>query len=144
MPKVSILGTDYEVQFSSAWDDELLNSNSSSGYTDYTIKLIKVCSDYAKDYMNLADLDIHTRNTIRHEIIHAFFYESGLSEICQNEEIVEWIALQMPKILLTCKVAEELYDAQKENTRYGVQMQPEAEQTSKGKARKAVPSNECY
>ena len=38
---------------------------------------------------------------LRHEIVHAFLYESGLdvsSEWARNEEIVDWIALQTPKL----------------------------------------------
>lgn len=39
---------------------------------------------------------------VRHEIVHAFLKESGLdcnSDWARNEEIVDWIALQGPKIM---------------------------------------------
>lgn len=36
---------------------------------------------------------------LRHEIIHAFFEESGLDEYSENEELVQWLAIQFPKIL---------------------------------------------
>jgi hypothetical protein len=42
---------------------------------------------------------------MRHEILHAFLYESGLRENsnkvyawAENEEMVDWIAIQFPKI----------------------------------------------
>ena len=35
----------------------------------------------------------------RHEIIHAFFNESGLPGFSANEQIVDWIATQFSKIL---------------------------------------------
>lgn len=35
---------------------------------------------------------------LRHEIIHAFFEESGLDEYSENEELVQWLAIQFPKI----------------------------------------------
>jgi len=38
---------------------------------------------------------------LRHEIIHAFIFESGLNVNCdwaKNEELVDWIALQFPKL----------------------------------------------
>lgn len=35
---------------------------------------------------------------LRHEIIHAMFYESGLMEYCDNEELVNYIAMQTPKL----------------------------------------------
>lgn len=44
--------------------------------------------------------------TLRHEIIHAFLYESGLwgssvesEHWAMNEEMIDWIASQFPKIL---------------------------------------------
>lgn len=50
--------------------------------------------------------------TLRHEVIHAFLAESGLwsnsnSADCwaMNEEMIDWIAMQFPKIL---QVFEEL------------------------------------
>ncbi len=46
--------------------------------------------------------------TLRHEIIHAYLEESGLSANsntvttwAQNEEMVEWMSIQMPKIYRT-------------------------------------------
>ena len=46
------------------------------------------------------------RQTLRHEIIHAFFYESGLwgnsfhdiGPWALNEEMTDWLAIQWPKI----------------------------------------------
>ena len=47
---------------------------------------------------------------IRHEILHAFLYESGLRENsnqtgawAENEEMVDWFAIQFPKILKVYK-----------------------------------------
>lgn len=49
---------------------------------------------------------------MRHEIIHAFLYESGLAEnfehaneFGQDETMVDWIAMQFPKILEVYKEA---------------------------------------
>ena len=44
--------------------------------------------------------------TLRHEIVHAFFNESGLMDSAfaydgawaKNEEMVDWLAIQIPKI----------------------------------------------
>ena len=38
------------------------------------------------------------RQVIRHEIIHATLYESGLNEYAHDETLVDWIALQFDKI----------------------------------------------
>lgn len=37
----------------------------------------------------------------RHELIHAFLYECGLndsSDWARNEELIDWLAIQFPKI----------------------------------------------
>ena len=54
---------------------------------------------------SVRDLAAYQRKVIRHEIIHAFLYESGLWQSsfnckawAQNEEMVEWFAIQSPKI----------------------------------------------
>lgn len=56
--------------------------------------------------------DSYAKSCLRHEIVHAFLNESGLKESAskcdiwsKNEEMVDWIAIQFPKIL---KVYEQL------------------------------------
>jgi len=52
--------------------------------------------------------------TLRHEVMHAFMYESGLwrnaatidESWAMNEEMVDWIAIQLPKILKVCNQLE--------------------------------------
>ena len=48
------------------------------------------------------NLELQEQKNLRHEIIHAFLFESGLaenSEWAQNEEMVDWIAKQGPKLI---------------------------------------------
>ena len=47
---------------------------------------------------------------LRHEIIHAFLFESGLEcnslktyNWAENEEMVDWFAIQSPKIFILYK-----------------------------------------
>lgn len=48
---------------------------------------------------------------LRHEIIHAFFEESGLDEYSENEELVQWLAIQFPKLVDTFEqINDTLYD----------------------------------
>lgn len=56
------------------------------------------------------------KQTLRHEIVHAFFSESGLSDSglsyegawCKNEELVDWIAWQGPKIQKAWEMANAI------------------------------------
>lgn len=73
------------------------------GFCDETTKEI-VVETYDGDEGKAgvkAKLDIQRKKVLRHEIVHAFAFESGLAENspwAQNEEFVDWIAIQGPKI----------------------------------------------
>lgn len=73
------------------------------GYADFTIKKI-VVKKLIQDGESYEDLELWQRKTLRHEIVHAFLYESGLwqnsfNDWARNEEMTDWIALQFEKIL---------------------------------------------
>jgi hypothetical protein len=46
---------------------------------------------------------------MRHELVHAFFYESGLCEYSDNEQLVDWIATQYDKLHKAFGEAEHGY-----------------------------------
>ena len=73
------------------------------GYCDPSVKQIVISnmSELASKVDAWADLDEYRNIGLRHEIIHAMFYESGLAEQCEyatNEELIDWIAIQFEKI----------------------------------------------
>jgi hypothetical protein len=71
-----------------------------AGYADWTAKRICLDEDnLKKDKNSLENLHLYANDVLRHEIVHAFIEESGLSDQYQNETIVEWIAKMAPKIL---------------------------------------------
>lgn len=101
--QVNILGVDYEVLLDADEKDDT-RLKKADGYMDHTIKKI-VVAKMQPDEDSLADLDVYAKKVLRHEIIHAFLAESGLRESsrkvenwAQNEEMVDWIAIQAPKI----------------------------------------------
>ena len=62
--------------------------------------------DVAPHPMNVGDLEATKNKVIRHELIHAFLFESGLaenSEWGQDETLVDWMAIQIPKIVNAMK-----------------------------------------
>ena len=107
--KVSILGTEYEIIIDAP--DEMLPENA-DGAMDQSLKRILVAKfEVSRD--SLKDLDSYRKKVLRHEIIHAFLYESGLWENSgssdawgQDETITDWIAIQFPKILEAFEEAE--------------------------------------
>ena len=102
---VSILGTEYEVITQTEEDNpKLLEAN---GLCEMYSKKI-VLRDMKEEPDSFENLDAYKRKVLRHEVIHAFFAESGLrnnSDYAQCEELVDWIAIQFPKI---ARVFDEL------------------------------------
>lgn len=101
---VVIMGTEYTFLYTTAECDPELEGL--IGLCDSILKVIKieqaVFQDNHKDNTDRFALAIFS--VIRHEIIHAFFYECGLdgeSEYAQNEELIDWIALKIPQITKT-------------------------------------------
>ena len=100
LKKVSVLGTGYRIIEDNFNNDPLLKN--SFGYTDYTSKKI-VITDFRNEEIEIEDVAKYRKQVIRHELIHAFLCESGLHENCEwhNEEMVDWFAIQAPKIFKT-------------------------------------------
>lgn len=102
---VNILGTEWVIKEQSENENELLKD--CDGYCDWTSKEIIV---EREDYGNLKDMQKYINKVLRHEIIHAFLFESGLAECSnyadawsKNEEMVDFFAIQLPKITETCQ-----------------------------------------
>lgn len=103
MQKVDILGTRYLIEFRKEDEDATLKT--CNGYCDITVKLIVVLAEPDKE-CDCEDFSFLQRKTLRHEIVHAFLSESGLlsntynvdTGWASNEEMVDWFAIQSPKI----------------------------------------------
>ena len=61
-----------------------------------------------KEEIEIEDVAKYRKQVIRHELIHAFLCESGLHENCEwhNEEMVDWLAMQAPKLQKIFKETE--------------------------------------
>jgi len=98
---VSVLGSVYAITRSHSPGDNRLDDK--DGFCDETTHEIVVESYEGEDGKpdSKAQLDVQRKKILRHEIVHAFAFESGLAENspwAQNEEMVDWIAIQGPKI----------------------------------------------
>jgi len=95
--QVNILGQEYSYEEIKASDD--IKMGDGDGYCDGYGKIIRINNDYASNHPTcISDLEGYKRQVRRHEIIHAFFHESGLEKYCSDEIMVDWIARQFPKI----------------------------------------------
>lgn len=107
--KANILRTEIRIDFRKEQDDPKLKS--CVGYFDGSAGRI-VVKVLEPDAMSMENLDGYQKEILRHEILHAFLHESGL-DACSGpaenwatcEEMVDWFAIQSPKIF---KVFQEL------------------------------------
>ena len=105
--KVDILGTPYTIKYTAKKDDKTL-SDGNCGYHSYLTDTIVIGNlNTYREYDDEAQeaKDELTKVTIRHELIHAHLAESGLDASsmpvdmwAKNEEMVDWFAMQWPKI----------------------------------------------
>lgn len=99
--KINVLGVEYTIQEATKATDPCLEH--CDGYCDKTTKLIVVTQ--REQDCDLGDFDVYRKKILRHEIIHAFLFESGLHECWEHkpmghdETYVDWIAVQFPKLL---------------------------------------------
>lgn len=109
--KVNILGTEYEIKFGN--EEKYPSLEGLDGYCDSSTKEI-VVDDMKKSEGQVGvkgNLRDYQKTCLRHEIIHAFMEESGLSSNFEHktigieETVVDWFAIQSPKIF---KVFKEL------------------------------------
>lgn len=99
---INVLGTDIRILFRKEAEDPKLSRM--VGYFDGSKSTI-VVKILTADENSLGDLDKYQLEILRHEIIHAFLHESGM-DACSNsaeswatnEEMVDWFAIQAPKI----------------------------------------------
>ena len=108
--KIDVLGTKYTITVTTTEKDNFLIN--CDGYCDKTSKKI-VVKDKTPD-CEIDDYAVYLKKIKRHEIIHAFLFESGLHENFKHDEwghdetTIDWIAVQFPKLLEAFKAADAL------------------------------------
>lgn len=105
--ELNILGTVYTLEIKHKEEDAALES--CSGYCDRSSHRMVV--EAIDDSWTIDNPEDQQKKTIRHEIVHAYMYESGLCEnwehktLGQEETTVDWFAYQGIKIYNTWKEA---------------------------------------
>lgn len=100
--RVNVMGTTYSVERKTVKEDPALKEF--AGRCDTTSKKIVVESDYSDADCPFENPEEYIKRTIRHELLHAFMDESGLTRAGTNawahdEGCLEWISMQFPKLL---------------------------------------------
>ena len=114
---VNILGQPWRVKICSEKVESRLKSL--SGFTDHTSHFIGIIDPDEKE-SNIDDPVALVKEIMRHEIVHAFMYESGLGDSWEHkdyghdETLVDWIALQFPKMWLVIADLEKMIEVEQE------------------------------
>ncbi len=115
--KIDVLGTKYTIKRVNSGQDEYMEKMHFGGYCDNGKKeIILLNLKTVPDWKNESEEVIkqQEKETARHELIHAFLNESGLqwnsfateNAWAKNEEMVDWFAIQMPKLIAAFKAAD--------------------------------------
>ena len=110
--KVNVLGAEYKICVIAR--EENPKFQNCDAYVDFTTKEIFI-EKFIPDANSVKDLECYAKKVLRHEIVHAALYESGM-DCCSssaeawaiNEEMIDWIAIQSPKLFKMFKEADAL------------------------------------
>ncbi|MBQ9625428.1 MAG: hypothetical protein IJR47_04890 [Clostridia bacterium] len=96
--KISVLGTEYTIFLES--NNERFKKERIAGFAEFSTKEIHINK---AENLEPENKEQFIRETIRHELMHAFLYESGLdassiNNWATNEEMIDWFAIQSPKL----------------------------------------------
>lgn len=99
--KITVLGQEYKLLKGNENQYPVLKD--ANGYVDLYAKKIIIDETFETPESNFKSErpDLALNHLYRHEIIHAFFSESGINYNLSNDEeesLVDWIALQFPKM----------------------------------------------
>ena len=100
---LKINGLDWRIMLTSSNHPQLMRPNGSFtlGCCNNKNKTIYIVEGLNRTYF---------KKVLCHELVHAFLFESGLGgeSWANNEELVDWIAFQFPKMLEAMKNANAL------------------------------------
>ena len=95
--KINVLGTEYSLIIDKS--DYLKNINADGEHREYEKTItIRQLSGFLDRESTPEAKEVRKKEVLRHEIIHAFFSESGLDNYNGDEQLVNWLAIQFPKM----------------------------------------------
>lgn len=94
-----VLGEEYRIIIRTPEDDPKLKE--CAAYCDHTVRTI-VIGEFPPELMDVEGREENRKRILRHELLHAFMYESGLGTDCDwahNEEMTDFFAMQFLKLM---------------------------------------------
>ena len=95
---VNILGTEYMIEV----DTEITKENADGFYYPYSNRIkVRPPENMLDEDNTQEEKERCFKEVLFHECVHAYFRESGLYGYMQDEVLVDWIAVQFPKMAKT-------------------------------------------
>lgn len=102
---VNILGAEYKIII----DNEMHRTKRDGAERRYAHEIsLRPESDMLDGEARDSEKKQRFLEVVRHEIYHAFFDESGLDGYSEDEQLINWLAAQSPKIFKVFKELELL------------------------------------
>lgn len=95
---IDILGTPYNIKFQTESENPKLSTLNANGLAELYSKELIIRTGYEDDLNSFKNITKFREKVLRHEIIHAIFHESGLDCYGDDETLVNFLALQFPKM----------------------------------------------
>lgn len=93
---VNILGTQYKLIVQTAKENPKLQD--SAGLCEWLSKKIIIDTSYRDEPNALENIDEYIHKVMRHEAFHALFAEMGMRSWMDDEDLIDALAMQYPKI----------------------------------------------
>lgn len=94
--RVNVLGAEYVAQIGARKELDIQPEH--SGECQYFRKRILVCNEFSEE-IKKEDRPLVLKSIIRHEVAHAFLYESGREENANDEDLVTWLEIMSNKLV---------------------------------------------
>lgn len=114
---IDILGTPYNIKFCTSREYPKFDIQNADGLAELYSKELYIRTGYEGEpqcYNNIVD---YREKVLRHEVFHAIFHECGLDKYSDDEDLVNFLALQYSKIKCIIDKAEQLHKEITEESR---------------------------
>lgn len=112
---IDILGTPYNIKFMTEKENPKLND--CTGLAELYSKELIIKTGYEDDFNAYNNITAFREKVLRHEILHAIFHECGLTNYTEDEVLIDFLAVQYPKIQAIMedvhKIHNEIVEANK-------------------------------